>query len=362
MLRGTLAIGFLFGFTVLALDYWLAEPGFSSWSVPVRAGITQVFFLVMLLASFHSSARKSLAQLGTAVGLAVAATFLLLSAFVEGETVRSAFTGYVVVTFYIYLFMGQRFWPALVTAMALFVSFLVATSLRGQAMDMTIYVTYLMFVNLIGATFLYNHENFHRRTFLQTRELNELARRDALTGLANRNSLNEHLSIIWSNAKREAQPVALALIDIDHFKAYNDKYGHQAGDRCLTAIAEVLGSAARRPLDLAARFGGEEFVLLLPGLSAQDAEQITNDLRQKVEALRIRHETSPTRTDVTVSAGLAHLYPHESAHSIQGFVQLADQALYEAKQRGRNRVSVSGVGEDKDTQTGLFQLKPIKTA
>ena len=163
LLRGALAIGFLFGFTVLALDYWSAEPGFNSWSVPVRTGITQVLFLVMLLASFHSSARKSLAQLGTAVGLAVAAIFLLLSAFVEGETVRSAFTGYIVVTFYIYLFMGQRFWPALVTAMALFVSFLVATSLRGQAMDMTIYVTYLMFVNLIGATFLYNHENFHRQ-------------------------------------------------------------------------------------------------------------------------------------------------------------------------------------------------------
>ena len=363
LMRGALVIGFLFGLTTLALDYWLAEPRFSSWSIPVRAAITQPLVLAMLLASFHPAVPKFLTRFGIAVGLTIAATFLLISTFAAAETLSSSFSGYVVVTFYIYFFLGQRFWPALVTAMALFGSFLAATGLQGQMTDMMIYGTYLMFVNLISATVLYSHETNRRRMFLESKALKDLARRDSLTGLANRKAFGEYLGNIWSHAKREAQPIALALIDIDHFKAYNDHYGHQAGDRCLIAVAQVLGKAARRHLDLVARFGGEEFVLLLPRSTLEGAEQITNDLRRQVQALNVHHEASPTATNITISAGLAHLYPHETSHSIQGFIQLADQALYEAKQRGRNRVSVSGVQHDKNTETGLFQnAKALKVA
>jgi diguanylate cyclase (GGDEF)-like protein len=159
--------------------------------------------------------------------------------------------------------------------------------------------------------------------------------------------------------KREGQPIALALIDIDHFKRYNDNYGHQAGDLTLTAVAKILREAARRPLDFVARFGGEEFVLLLPGATKDAAEEITNNLRQAVQALNIPHKASPTGTNVTISAGVAHLYPHETGHSIQGFVQLADQALYDAKRLGRNSVYVSGPRQDISTKTGMFELADL---
>jgi diguanylate cyclase (GGDEF)-like protein len=362
LLRGALIIGFLFGLTLLALDYWLEEPGFSSWSVPVRAAITQTLVLAMLLASYHPASRIFLTQLGSAIGLSIAATLLLLSTFAEGQTMGTAFTGYVVVTFYIYLFVGQRFWPALVTAMALFVSFLAATSLRGQAADMMLFGAYLFFINLISATCLYYHEKNHRRSFLETKSLKELASLDSLTGLANRRALDDYLAHIWSHAKRESQPITVALIDIDHFKAYNDNYGHQAGDLTLIAIAQTLGKVIHRPLDFTARFGGEEFVVLLSGTTALDAEQIINTLRLQVQNLNIRNEASPTATMITISAGLVCLYPHSTNHSIKGFIQLADQALYQAKNNGRNRVCIAGNQDDFQTKTGFFQIKPSKVA
>jgi diguanylate cyclase (GGDEF)-like protein len=359
LIRGALAIGFVFGFAMLALDYWLVDPGFTSGAVPARAAITQSLVVVMLLASFHPAAHSFLTQFGTAIGLSIAATFLLFSTFAPGETLASTFTGYVVVTLYLYLFLGQRFWSALVIAITLFGSFLAAMILRGQMTDMIIYATYLMFINLISATALYSYENSHRRTFWESKVLKDLARCDSLTGLANRKALDEYLSHIWAHAKREEQPVALALIDIDHFKAYNDNYGHQAGDLALNAVAKVLRKAARRPLDFVARFGGEEFVLLLPGSTIEAAEEITNSLRRAVQALDLPHEASPTGTNVTISAGVAHLYPHETSHSIEGLVQLADQALYDAKRRGRNRVIVSGAQQDMSTKTGLFRQPDV---
>jgi diguanylate cyclase (GGDEF)-like protein len=362
VLRGALLIGFLFGLTVLAYDYWIAEFGFSSWSVQARTIVSLPLVLAMFLASFHPNAHKFLTLLGIAVGLSIAAIFLLLSTFAEGQTMGSTFTAYVVVTFYIYLFLGQRFWPAIITAMALFVSFMAAISLQGEIADMMIFGTFLMFINLVSATCLYCHEKYHRRMFLEAKALKKLASLDALTGLPNRRTLDEYLNKIWSYAKRESQPIALALIDIDHFKAYNDNYGHQAGDQSLIAVAQILEKTMRRPLDLAARFGGEEFVALLTGSSAQDAEWIINSMRLEVQAQKIPHETSPTAAMITISAGLAHLYPSRTDHSLQGFIQLADQALYQAKNNGRNRVYLSGDQDDIDTKTGFFQLKSFKVA
>jgi diguanylate cyclase (GGDEF)-like protein len=355
LMRAALVVGFLFALAMLALDYWLIDPGFTGWSVPFRAVITQSFVIVMIAASFFPAAQASLSRLGIAIGLCIAATFLLTSVFAPAESLNSSFSGYVVVTFYVYFFLAQLFWRALLTAMALFASFLAVTALQTDLTDMVIYGTYLLFVNLISAIFLYSYEAASRKQFLKARALNELARRDPLTELVNRKGLDEQLDALWAHAKREGEPLALALIDIDHFKAYNDHYGHQAGDRCLVAVAEVVGQAARRPLDLAARFGGEEFVLLLPGPSLENAEKITENLRRQIVALNLPHQASPTAKHVTVSAGLVHIYPQKSDRSIQGFIQLADQAMYEAKQRGRNRVSIAGVEQDESMLTGLFE-------
>jgi diguanylate cyclase (GGDEF)-like protein len=168
----------------------------------------------------------------------------------------------------------------------------------------------------------------------------ETARRDGLTGIANRRTFDEHVDRVWSQAAREGRPLTLLLIDIDHFKAYNDRFGHQAGDECLRRVAWSLNSSARRPLDIAARYGGEEFALVLYDAGRQHAEEAARQIRAGIDALAIAHQASPaTSKRLTVSIGIACIHPMlDRSHF--GFIQLADEALYAAKERGRNCIVI----------------------
>lgn len=174
-------------------------------------------------------------------------------------------------------------------------------------------------------------------------ELSVLAVTDGLTGLANRRLFDKQLETEWLRASREKSPVSLLLVDVDQFKAYNDIYGHQAGDECLRTIAKAIASAARRPGDLVARYGGEELVVLLPDLDEAGAAAVAEDIRAKVEALCVRHEANiPSRT-LTVSIGSATCIPSLDRTRIgpADLITLADAALYRAKQDGRNRVATA---------------------
>jgi diguanylate cyclase (GGDEF)-like protein len=142
---------------------------------------------------------------------------------------------------------------------------------------------------------------------------------------------------LWRHAERDRLPVSVVLIDIDHFKAYNDHYGHQAGDRCLREVATAVKLAARRrPLDLVARYGGEEIIAVLFGADAAHGEDVAVSVREGVAELRLEHLASPTRPYVTVSVGVATLGPG-AKYSHDDAVQLADRALYAAKAGGRDR-------------------------
>ncbi len=162
---------------------------------------------------------------------------------------------------------------------------------------------------------------------------------DGLTGLANRRHFDARLTQEWENATRESRPLALALVDIDSFKKYNDSYGHAQGDECLRQIAEVLMSAGRRQYDVAARYGGEEFALILPDSTAKNAAKRAEALRKKIMALKIPHRASVTGKIVTVSIGVAAIIPSTSTQPTD-LIARADQALYDAKKQGRNRVVV----------------------
>ena len=166
-------------------------------------------------------------------------------------------------------------------------------------------------------------------------ELEMLTCRDGLTGILNRRGFNEYLGKEWLRAKRERTPFGMLLLDIDHFKAYNDFYGHQAGDRCLRQVAEALGQGLKRPTDIIARYGGEEFVVLLPDTDEDGGILIAEALRRQVEHLSMCHEASPTAPIVTVSIGVASLQPGNGAVA-EELISLADQALYAAKRAGRN--------------------------
>ena len=178
-----------------------------------------------------------------------------------------------------------------------------------------------------------------RRRTAAERQLAVQATTDGLTGLPNRRQFNEVIGREWQRAAREQTPVSLLMIDADRFKAYNDSYGHQAGDDMLRAIGECVGASVRRSTDLAARFGGEEFAVLLPGAYLDGAAEIAEKIRTSVGELRMRDHEG-LRAPSTVSVGVACVMPSAGQH-YRDLIEAADQALYDAKRHGRNRVEKS---------------------
>ena len=167
--------------------------------------------------------------------------------------------------------------------------------------------------------------------------LENLSIKDALTGVANRRRLDESLSHEWRRALRSLSPLSYILVDIDAFKAYNDNYGHPAGDECLRRVSRALAGATRRFTDLVARYGGDEFACVLPITDRHGASILGNRLRATVEALKMPHGHSPVANCVTVSVGVATLVP-TGAIPLSALTETADRHLYEAKRAGRNRV------------------------
>ncbi len=171
-------------------------------------------------------------------------------------------------------------------------------------------------------------------------QLADLAQRDALTGVANRRAFEAALSQAWERGRRSGEPVGLVLLDVDHFKAFNDTYGHLEGDRCLARVAGALASLPLRQNDLVARLGGEEFVILLPGADTAGAATVGERARSAVADLLLLHEASPHGI-VTVSVGAAAAVPARLG-AAKSLVAAADRAAYAAKAGGRNRVVVDG--------------------
>lgn len=173
------------------------------------------------------------------------------------------------------------------------------------------------------------------------RELQKLSRQDGLTGIANRRYFDTYLVTEVRRAAREHQPLSLILSDVDYFKAFNDYYGHRAGDTCLRQVAGALCSAGRRPADLAARYGGEEFALVLPGTVLDGAVDVARTVDGVVASLAIRHARSEVSQNLTLSQGVVSIIP-EKETSPEELIERADQALYQAKQQGRDRYVVFG--------------------
>jgi diguanylate cyclase (GGDEF)-like protein len=173
---------------------------------------------------------------------------------------------------------------------------------------------------------------------LQKSELRyrELANADALTGLANRRAFDERLEEEWHRAVTQAQPLALLLIDVDLFKSYNDIYGHVGGDECLRCIAKVIANTLQGKADVAARFGGEEFAVILPDTTLDKALRVAENVRQAVAAMKVPHSGNQLGIQ-TISVGVAAGVPDRNAPLIS-LLTASDHALYRAKYLGRNRV------------------------
>lgn len=177
----------------------------------------------------------------------------------------------------------------------------------------------------------------HQELTLANTQLTQLARYDGLTGLANRRFFDEHLEREFKSAQRTRRPLALIMIDVDHFKLYNDNYGHPEGDRCLQAVARAVESAVGRPHDFVARYGGEEIVVLLTETDAAGGAAVAEAIRLAVAMLTLPFGVSPNGY-VSISAGVAaHVYPGSRTSAFE-LLNEADKALYRAKRNGRNSV------------------------
>lgn len=181
-----------------------------------------------------------------------------------------------------------------------------------------------------------------RRLDEANRELTRLTAVDGLTGIANRRCFDDTIQREWQRARRNRLPLTILMVDVDCFKQYNDGYGHQAGDECLINVAHTLAGQLKRPADLVARFGGEEFVVILPETNAVGAHRVADGLRRSIEALALPHAFSEAGELVTVSIGVATAYPgpDDGDMEVGWLLDCADQALYSAKKSGRNAVAV----------------------
>jgi diguanylate cyclase (GGDEF)-like protein len=213
-------------------------------------------------------------------------------------------------------------------------------------------LAHIGFAMLMAGIVALTLERAVRALYLENRRIGEMASRDGLTGLKNRRAFDEHLRQVWQLALRDRCALGVMLIDVDFFKAYNDSQGHQAGDAALQRIAEVVATTSRRPLDLSARYGGEELAVILFDVSREYVAATAGRIQRLVEELRIAHPRSSVAPVVTVSTGLAYVKP-TTERSPQGAILLADRGLYAAKRAGRNQ-SAFVDREHESVATGVF--------
>jgi diguanylate cyclase (GGDEF)-like protein len=367
--RARLMPAFAIMMTLIAMGMRLGDDGpqltMNLWDVG--------FFLPLLTATLYASTLPEryklyqglLALTGLCSGLVVSSLYFRPSL----PGMPSYFAMEVAWIFAVWLIIGLRFRVAATVALLISAAHIFGTlSLNFELQVISYEMVMLLLVNGMGAISCYQLELAERRSFLESKELGELnkeleilAQLDGLTGLNNRRSYDNFVERIWGQCKRDQVSLTLLLIDLDHFKAFNDHYGHQTGDDALKAVAEVIKSTVKRPFDFAARYGGEEFIIALYGTpemyggrAASDASRaLAETLRDGIRNLKIPHKKSSTDKYLTASIGVAVILP-EAKRSLAGSVQMADEALYQAKEDGRNRVVVTESGTAL-VRTGRFR-------
>ncbi len=253
-----------------------------------------------------------------------------------------------------FFLLGIRFRSALISGALGTATFIGCTTFFGLPPGLFVRSSVFLIATLIGCAVAARRlERWSRIRFLESHLVAELAQRDALTGTKNRRVFGEHLARTWQQAVRERRRIAILLIDVDHFKAYNDRYGHLAGDEALRRVARALQAFVHSPLDLLARYGGEEFAAILYDVPDRDAHGVADRMRRAVMELAIEHRGSPTADTITISIGVAAIEP-VLGRDCRGALQLADQALYEAKVKGRNTVAFMDDVEYRLLATGVF--------
>ncbi|MFY1054359.1 diguanylate cyclase domain-containing protein [Ectopseudomonas khazarica] len=336
--RFALSVAMVIWLALAVLDLLVVPASHLAWVLGVRF-VVLVILLVCAALILQRRHTHLLLPLSMACILTLGVGAALIVGIVHQVDPGYPYEGLLLVSMAAYFLVGLRLSEALACSLVVLTAYVVAELLAGlPAARLINNVLFLAFGNLTGAVGCYLLEYKSREHFLVSRLMRLLAYHDSLTGLHNRRSFNRQFERLWRQAQRDGKPLALLLCDIDHFKAYNDCYGHQAGDTALQRVGMLIEQAARRPLDMGVRLGGEEFALLLFDIAADEARQRAEALRQSLEAAAIAHRGSDSAEVLTMSIGVACLTPGVQAELEQLYEQ-ADRALYEAKAFGRNQVA-----------------------
>ncbi|TDM08979.1 MAG: hypothetical protein C4K60_06375 [Ideonella sp. MAG2] len=339
-----LVVGLGIWLAFLALDYvrWQAWPDIHAWPIEMwKIVVIRTVVLACLatctLAMLQKEPLFDRRRVTAGILCMVSLASCLINALYGQLGVMQEVGGLLLLIIALFLPMGLRLKEcmglALISvAMVLILSVLMPLS-SPTAQPARLAISMLIAAAL-GTLSAYQREYGLREQFLLRAELECMARLDVLTGLLNRRAFNEHLGLALASARREGKQVALMLIDVDHFKLYNDAFGHAAGDQALQTLAPVLKSLCGRPLDHAARVGGEEMCVVLYDVHPQHLEHLCRSLLDRVDALALSHGASPSADRISVSAGCTLSLAEDDAQSLY---RRADQLLYQAKHRGRNR-------------------------
>jgi diguanylate cyclase (GGDEF)-like protein len=333
--------------------FWMPEAAGRLWTV--RALVVAPMVALLLLS--RSSLGERHMQFFAAVASCLAVGGLVGLSLNASEPFNHYYSGAItMVMLVVFVLSRMQFnWGvgcAFIMLLTLNVGFLGFSEANVKLLTINNFVFVASAVFALVGTFLI--ERSLRQNYLQSRmlsfqntdleesnlRLQYLTAVDGLTQIANRRSLDMTLATEWQRSLRKREPIGLVMIDVDHFKLFNDTYGHQAGDECLRGVAGALKEFARRPGDIAARYGGEEFVLVLSNATAQQAQLVAERVRDRIMELAIPHQRS-SHGSVTASFGVASMVPGAHHSGPEALLLAADQALYRAKELGRNRVMVN---------------------
>lgn len=339
--------------------FWMPDVAEKLWSIRLS---TVLPMLALLLLSRGRLGERRM-QLLTVLGGATSVVGLVAISLNAEEPFNHYYSGAVTIVMLVVFVLSrlQFNWgitAAFIMLCSLSAGFLIFGNASFQLWVINIFVAAISAIFALVGTFLI--ERSLRQNYLQARMLNfeklgleesnlrlqYLTAIDGLTQIANRRSLDASLLTEWQRALRKQEPLGVVMIDVDHFKLFNDTYGHQAGDDCLRDVAGALKGFARRPGDLAARYGGEEFVLVLTNATAEQASSVAERVRDYIVSLEIPNQRS-SHGHVTASFGVASFIPTSKHSGPEALLLAADQALYHAKKNGRNRVSTGATDVNK---------------